>query len=287
MAPDLSIVLPCYRAEALARRSVAELCAYLAPLPPASWEIVVVDDGGGDFGPEWDAAGPVRVVRLPRNRGKGAAVAAGMAAARGRARVFTDIDLPYDAELILVAAEYVLNRGFHLVVGDRRLPSSSYHEELGWGRRLASSVASTFIGRLVTGGFFDTQCGLKAVRGDVAGVLFPLLRIQRFAFDVELIYVSLLHRLDIKRIPVRLRRNDQSSVSIVRDCTRAAVDVLRIKYHQLRGEYTSRALHQLVADEFRAVHAGVAGPAPGAAPVLVPMAAPAAAAHAEPLLTWS
>lgn len=284
MAPDLSIILPCYRAERLARRSVAELCAFLAPLPAGSWEIVVVDDGGGDFGPEWDDEGPVRVVRMPRNRGKGAAVSAGMAAAHGRARVFTDIDLPYDPELILVAAEYVLNRGFHLVVGDRRLPSSCYHEELGVGRRIASGLASTFIGRLVTGGFFDTQCGLKAVRGDVAGEVFPLLRIQRFAFDVELIYVSLLHRLDIKRIPVRLRRNEQSSVRILRDCSRAAIDVLRIKYHQLRGEYTSRALHQLLADEFRAVHAGVAGPA-GEAPVAVHALATAPRPVAE--LTWT
>ncbi|HET7233981.1 MAG TPA: glycosyltransferase [Longimicrobium sp.] len=267
MTPSLSVILPCYRAEPLARRSVAELCAHFAALEPGTWEVVVVDDGGGDFGPEWDGDGPVRVVRLPRNRGKGAAVTAGMAAARGRARVFTDVDLPYDPELIRLAAEYVLNRGFHVVVGDRTLPSSSYREELGAGRKIASWLGATFIGRLVTGGFFDTQCGLKAVRGDVAGELFPLLRIDRFAFDVELIYVSLLHRLDIKRIPVRLRRNEQSSVRILRDCTRAAFDVLRIKYHQLRGEYTSRALHRLVDDEFRAVHATVLAPPAPAEPL--------------------
>jgi len=278
-APDFSVILPCYRAEPLARRSVAQLCAEFAPLKRGSWEVVVVDDGGGDFGPEWDEPGPVRVVRRPRNRGKGAAVVAGMAAARGRARVFTDVDLPYDPALLRVAAEYVLNRGFHLVVGDRTLPSSAYREELGWVRRAASSLAATFIGRLVTGGFFDTQCGLKAVRGDVADLLFPLLKIERFAFDVELIYVALIHRLDLKRIPVRLRRNEQSSVRILRDCTRAAADVLLIKYHQLRGEYTSRALHALIDDEFRVVRGRVAGaegePAPAAGSVPVPSLFPA------------
>jgi len=287
MTPDISVVLPCFRAEPLARRSVQELRELFRAHPAGSWEVVVVDDGGGDFGADWDGEAAVRVVRLPANRGKGAAVAAGMAAARGRARVYTDVDLPYDPALILVCAEYILRRGFHLVVGDRTLPSSSYRQELGWARRAASGLASTFIGRLVTGGFFDTQCGLKALRGDVADRIFPLLKIDRFAFDVELIYVSLIHRLDLKRIPVRLRQNGTSSVRVLRDCARAAADVLRIKYHQLRGEYTSRALHQMVEREFRAVCHEVP-----ARPVLFDAAdssGPAAAPAAEPSLrpSWA
>jgi dolichyl-phosphate beta-glucosyltransferase len=287
MTPDISVVLPCFRAEPLARRSVQELRELFRGHPAGSWEVVVVDDGGGGFGADWDGDRSVRVVRLPANRGKGAAVAAGMAAARGRARVYTDVDLPYDPALILVAAEYILRRGFHLVVGDRTLPSSSYRQELGWARRAASGLAATFIGRLVTGGFFDTQCGLKALRGDVADHLFPLLRIERFAFDVELIYVSLIHRLDLKRIPVRLRQNGTSSVRILRDCTRAAADVLRIKYHQLRGEYTSRALHQMIEREFRAVCHEVPVPPVLFGPAGLPAPAPAAVA-AEPLLpSWA
>lgn len=277
MEPLVSVILPCYRGEPLARRAVAELRPVLERLPDGGWEIVVVDDGGGDFGPAWAEAGPVRVVRLGTNRGKGAAVRAGMAAARGRARVYTDVDVPYDPGLVLVAAEYLLRRGFHVVVGDRTLPGSVYRQALAPARRLASALGSTFIGRLVTGGFFDTQCGFKAVRGDVADALFPLVRVERFAFDVELIYLSLLHRLDVKRIPVRLRRNEGSSVRVLRDAARAALDVLCIKYHQFRGRYTSAALHALVEREFRAAEAAVHAPGEGA-PAAAP--APAALAHA-------
>ena len=262
-APLVSVILPCYRGEPLARRAVDELRPVLDRLPAGGWEIVVVDDGGGDFGPAWDGDGQVRVVRLPANRGKGAAVCAGMAAARGRARVYTDVDVPYDPALVLVAADYILRRGFHVVVGDRTLPGSSYREEVTRARRIASALGSTFVGRLVTGGFFDTQCGFKAVRGDVAEALFPLLKIERFAFDVELIYLSLLHRLDVKRIPVRLRRNETSSVRVLRDSAQAFFDVLRIKYHQLRGAYASRALHALVDREFRESAADVHSREPG------------------------
>jgi dolichyl-phosphate beta-glucosyltransferase len=102
----------------------------------------------------------------------------------------------------------------------------------------------------VTGGFFDTQCGLKGFRGDVAEHLFAAARLNRFAFDVELLYLALVHRLDIKRIPVRLRRNATSSVRLVRDSSRMLLDVLRIKGYQLRGDYRCRALEEIVLADF-------------------------------------
>src|SRR5687767_9668281 len=98
MIPELSIVLPCYRAASLAARSVAALEAFLSA-GTLSWEIIVVDDGGGDFDADWPVDGRIRLVRLPANRGKGAAVRAGMRAAKGGVRIFTDVDLPYDLDL--------------------------------------------------------------------------------------------------------------------------------------------------------------------------------------------
>jgi dolichyl-phosphate beta-glucosyltransferase len=252
MTPELSVVLPCYRSASLAIRSVERLAAYLGGTG-LSWEVIVVDDGGGDFPNDpWNPDGSARLIRLPINCGKGAAVGAGMRAARGWVRIFTDVDLPYDLTLLPVMAQYIRERGFHVVIGDRTLPGSSYHGEISTARRLASLVFSEFVGRLVTGGFFDTQCGLKALRGDVADALFGLRRLDRFAFDVELVYLSLRHKLDIKRIPVQLRNNETSTVRVGRDALRGVVDVLRIKYHQLRGHYESRELAALIRDEFLA-----------------------------------
>jgi dolichyl-phosphate beta-glucosyltransferase len=247
---DVSVVLPSYRAAPLAIRSVDRLVAFLDSTRMA-WEVIVVDDGGGDFAPG-DLTGVPRVqlLRLPVNRGKGAAVAHGMKAAKGHVRVFTDVDLPYDLELISAMVDYVRTRGFHLVIGDRTLPQSSYHGEITFIRRLASTLFSAFVGTLVTGGFFDTQCGLKAMRGDVADALLAIRRLDRFAFDVELIYLALHHRLDIKRIPVQLRNNETSSVRLIRDSVRGFVDIARIKYNQLHGHYESDALERLVYEEF-------------------------------------
>lgn len=252
--PAISVILPCYGAAAIAARTAEVLCGYLPTVAP-DWEIIVVDDGGNDFSATPLPVHPaVRLLRHPRNMGKGAAVRTGMLAARGRVRVFTDADLPYDRELIPLMAEYITSRGFHLVIGDRTLPGSRYAEVTSATRRTLSSVASRFIGTMVTGGFFDTQCGIKAVRGDVADELFRLVCIGRFAFEVEVVYLALKHGLDVKRVPVRLRRNLGSSVRPFRDAARSAIDILAMKLRQIRGRYRSPALEQLVARENAALY---------------------------------
>ncbi len=258
---DVSVVLPCFRDAALARRSVGAL-RFALERTGFSWEIVVVDDGGGDFlHGEWDDDEDISLLRFPENRGKGAAVRAGLRAARGRARIFTDVDLPFGTDLIPVIADYLLDRDFHVVMGDRTLPDSAYYLRTPWPRRLASALFTAFVGTLVTGGFFDTQCGLKGLRGDVAEAMLPLLRLDRFAFDVELVYVSLKHRLDIKRIPVRLLHNETSSVRLARDSARGFIDVFRIKYHQLRGWYASLPLDAIVRRDFAGQYARSTQPA--------------------------
>jgi dolichyl-phosphate beta-glucosyltransferase len=259
--PEISVVLPCYRSAGLARRSADRLARFLDETFGA-YEVVVVDDGGSDFDESWPEEGPVRLIRLPANRGKGAAVRAGMLASRGRVRLFTDVDLPFDLAPIVAAARFITERGFHVAIGDRTLPESSYALDVGWRRRLASGVFSKLVGVFLTGGFFDTQCGFKAFRGDVAQALFELSRIDRFAFDVELLYVALLFRTDIKRISVQLRNNETSAVRLLRDSLRMLLDVGRIRLFAWRGAYRCPALAKIVADDFARVATGTADARP-------------------------
>jgi dolichyl-phosphate beta-glucosyltransferase len=247
-AIDVSVVLPAYNAADYVASSVADLTSFCTE-QSLSGEAVVVDDGSTDGTAEAvPALENVKIVRLRRNRGKGAAIRAGMQEASGVIRVFTDADLPYGAEPILAAHRYIIERGFHAVVGDRTLPGSSYRHE-GLMRRTVSAIAGATFRAFVTGGIYDTQCGFKAFRGDVANELFRISRIDGFAVDVELIYLLLKHRLDIKRIPVRLRRNEGSSVRVVQDSARAGLDILRMRAAWARGGYRSKELEEILATE--------------------------------------
>ena len=250
--PDVTLVLPVYNGASFAAQNVREAADFLAGRF-ATWELVVVDDGSTDGTAEALAplaGGSVRVLSLARNTGKFGALKAGMLESRGRCRAFTDADLPFDLEALPYMARLVNERGFHVVIGDRTLEESEYHEHVAPPRRLASQSFSFFVRLLVTGGLFDTQCGLKAFRADVAGALFPLLIDDGFAGDVELLYVALKYNLEIKRIPVRLRRSEPSTVRLLRHTGRMLGGIARLPRNWESGRYASPDLARIARQTY-------------------------------------
>ena len=98
--PDLSLILPVFNSALFVERSLAEIEEFLRQ-GALSWEIVAVDDGSTDGTAERLAERPqgnLTVVSLPKNLGKFGALKAGMRASRGRCRIFTDADLPFDLD---------------------------------------------------------------------------------------------------------------------------------------------------------------------------------------------
>jgi len=165
--PVVSLVIPVHNGVDFVAESVAKCPGY---------EIVVVDDGSTDgmaaaLGPLLDDR--VRLISLPENLGKFAALKAGMTAATGKCRVFTDADLPYDLEAVPYIADLVNGRAWDIVVGDRALPESVSLSDSRVARKFSSRIFSYCVRMLVTGGLFDTQCGIKGFRDEVADGRMP------------------------------------------------------------------------------------------------------------------
>jgi dolichyl-phosphate beta-glucosyltransferase len=247
---ELSLVMPAYNSAAYIGPNVDRVLEFFRRTG-IDGEVVVADDGSTDGSA--DALSPtsdLRVLRLP-HRGKGGALREGMLAATGQIRAFTDADLPYGTDPLPLAMRYIRERRFHAVIGDRTLPGSTY-ETTGLLRSALSEVASFAFRTVVTGGIYDTQCGFKVFRGDVAAEVFRKARTDGFAIDVEIIYLLLKYRLDLKRIPVRLVRNEPSSVRVVRDSAIAFRDIASIRLNWATGRYRSDVLLGLLASEIRA-----------------------------------
>ena len=256
-APQISLVIPVLNGSAYIADSIGRARAFLEERYHV-FEIVVVDDGSTDdtaavIEPMTDHQ--VRLLKLSSNRGKFGALKEGMAAANGRCRVFTDADLPYDLEAVACMVHLVNTRGFHVVVGDRTLPQSESSAATPTLRRLTTRVFSFFVRILVTGGLFDTQCGLKGFRGDVADALFPLLTDDGFSGDVELLYVALKYNLEIRRIPVQLRRSAPSTVRITAHSFQMLTRILRLRRNWTSGRYDSRPLSGLGSEGCRPTNA--------------------------------
>jgi dolichyl-phosphate beta-glucosyltransferase len=248
-APEISLVIPAFNSVRYLSANVDRVRAFY-DRAGIDGEVVVADDGSTDGTADSILpTGRVTVLRLP-HRGKGAAVRAGMAATTGALCGFTDADLPYGTESLPLAIAYVRDRRYHAVIGDRTLPGSTY-ASTGPLRTAVSEVASFLFRTLVTGGIYDTQCGFKLFRGDVGREVFRLTRTNGFAIDVEVIYLLLKYRLDVKRIPVRLERNAPSSVRVVRDSLAAFRDIAAIRGDWARGRYRTPLLHDLLQAELQ------------------------------------
>jgi dolichyl-phosphate beta-glucosyltransferase len=247
------MILPAYNCSGEISESVKNLLSFFNQ-HSLRWEIIIVDDGSRDETSravaenEW-----IKIIRFPRNSGKGAAVRAGMLEARGKVRIFTDADLPYGTEPVSLAYYYIMDKGVHAVLGDRNLPGASY-KKAGPLRNMISWTASLLFRTLITGGFYDTQCGFKAFRGEVAEALFQKTRINRFATDVEIVYLLLKYHLAIRRIPVRLRSDSPSTVRLFRDSLRAFYDSCKLPLYWHSGLYHCPALKEMAKKDTEKDH---------------------------------
>jgi len=166
--PDVSIVIPVYDE----RDSVAELAGRLQAvrdqLPPS--EVILVDDGSTDgTGPLLDGLHRddpwFQIVRLTRNFGQTAALAAGFDHARGRVIVTMDADLQNDpADIRRLLSK--LDEGFDVVSGWRVDRKDKY-----WTRRVPSAAANRLISWISKVRLHDYGCTLKAYRRDVVDEL--------------------------------------------------------------------------------------------------------------------
>ena len=128
----LSILMPVYNE---VDRVEQALRATLAVKLPCPFEIVVVDDGSTDGTTELLQGGRwpdnVRIHFQDRNRGKGAAVRAGLADARLRFSAIFDADLEYDPSDLAVMLEPLLHEdGVRAVYGIRTFDSFHSHSFL-------------------------------------------------------------------------------------------------------------------------------------------------------------
>ncbi len=231
MSLRLSIVVPAFNEERRIRPTLDRIVAY-GRERLSGFELIVVDDGSRDRTCELvaeaaGAAAEIRLVPLPQNRGKGAAVRRGVLEAREPHVLFTDADLSTpieDVERLFDALETS-----PVAIGSRALAESKveihqpfYREWMGRGFNLLVRAAAV-------PGIHDSQCGFKLFRAPVAKELFGRSQLDGFAFDVELLYLCRKLGLGVAEVPVRWRNDAASRVRPVRDALRMARDIALIR----------------------------------------------------------
>lgn len=270
---SLTLLIPVYNGAAFLENTLRQAWDWLTGLDRPT-ELLVVDDGSRDRTPEILAEFAARHAGSERpklsllcnqpNRGKGYAVRRGWLCAGSELVVFTDADLTYplDNLLPLVVA---LEGGADLAYGSRMHPDSRYVVAPTFfgklfTRHLMGRMFNLLVRTIVVPGVLDSQAGLKGLRGPAARELAGRVQLNRFSFDVEMLYVARRRGYTLRDCPVLfLYRKEPSTVHFVRDSLAMLRDMLRVRWRGLRGGY-ERPLPPALLDELRR---GGKAPAPG------------------------
>jgi glycosyltransferase involved in cell wall biosynthesis len=233
---SISIIIPAYNEE---KRLPATLSAVKAYLDAGTWEfseIVVVDDGSRDGTAALAGKAGARVLQNPGNRGKGYSVRHGMLEAKGDWLLFSDADLSTPIEELQKLWTAVEREGAQAAIGSRDLDRSLIGVRQPRFREFGGRFFNLVI-RVVTGlPFHDTQCGFKLFEGTAAREIFRRQLVERFGFDVEVLFIA--QRLGYRTLEVPVRWNDVAGTTVKMTSAIAAfLDPLKVRWNSIAGRY--------------------------------------------------
>jgi len=235
-APELSIVIPAYNESHKVARDIAAAEAFLKQ-ERLTGEVIVSDDGSRD-----DTAGTARacvvsppitlkVITQERNRGKGAAVRAGMAASNGEFVMFADsgVCIPYEQAMRGLT---LLRAGkCEIAHASRKRIDSIITNPQPFHRRVLSRVFRSAVDAVLGLPYrlSDTQCGFKIYQGDLARKLYSECLTDGFLFDLEIILRAKKAGARIAEFPVTWSCDPDSRLRPGKTAIRTILELRSIK----------------------------------------------------------
>ena len=248
----LSLVVPAYNEEARLPSMLEETVQYLTSRqmnePSFTYEVIVVDDGSRDRTADVvlsyaSSHKEVRLLRQPRNMGKGAAVQAGALHARGRIILMVDADGATKISEIAALENRLLqlrtNQSEVVVVGSRAHLDGTQKAKRTPIRKFLGLAFHLLIVISGVDNIKDTQCGFKMFSREAARWLFPNQHIQRWCFDPELLVIANRRNMEVAEVPVEWNEIEGSKMKFS-SMIKMAIDLGLIAVNYRLGLWTVR-----------------------------------------------
>jgi len=246
----ISLIVPAYNEQERLPSMMDETLEYLKKRkkndPSFSYEILVVDDGSKDGTSgvalkysKKETVETVRLLKLLKNRGKGGAVKRGVLSARGRYILFLDADGATDIADLQRLEDGIRKaekNGYAVAVGSRaHLVNSDVVAKRSLFRNFLMYAFHIVVQVLGVRGIKDTQCGFKLFTRKAAHALFYNLHIERWAFDVELLYRADSLRIPAVEVAVNWQEIPGSKLAPIDASLQMMKDLTRIRFAYMFG----------------------------------------------------
>ncbi len=236
----ISIIIPAYNEEKRIIPTLKEIIAYF--LHTRDFEIVIVNDGSTDntanvireYIQEYNQKN-IRLLDRKINKGKGKSVQEGILAAHGDPILYTDADLSTPIREYEKLKKYLGD--YDVIIGSRALPESQILVWQPWYRVFMGRCFNKIVRFLAVQKIHDTQCGFKLFTGEAARQLFSKQCLERFGFDVEILFLAQKRGYRIKEVPVEWINHSATKVRPIYDALQMFLDLLCIRWWWVMGKY--------------------------------------------------
>lgn len=236
--PHLSIVIPAYNERERIVATIGAIASHVSDLG-FDWELLIADDGSKDDTVELvENLGLVnlRLLKTPKNGGKGNAVQRGMDAAKGKYILFADADNSTPIEEVTKLLNKLEKENYDVAVGSRAAEGAEEAHK-SFFRHLLSGGLRLIVKYGLRINVRDTQCGFKMYTQKAAKELHSKQTIMGFSFDLEILFLASKYGYRIAEVPVSWVDAPGSKVDTKKEVQRFLRDLFKIQMNNLKGVY--------------------------------------------------
>ncbi len=236
----LSVVIPAYNEEKRIAETLKDIDGYLEK-QSYDYEIVVVVNNSKDktfeVVQELEKTTVQKAIAMNlKEGGKGNAVRRGiLEKASGDVVMFMDADNATPISEIEKFLPY-FDKGYDVVIGSRYTNPDLVKVKQPFYRILLSRLSNLLIQFLAVPGIKDTQLGFKAFTNTAAKEIFPLVKVLRWGFDMEVLTIALARGYKIKEVGVSWTEHGGGHVPL-KAYIESLFDLFKIKLRSLSGQY--------------------------------------------------